>query len=1371
MKPEKENRPDAEEADVVAGSIDFPVVGIGASAGGLTALQRLFGSMPSDTGMAFVIVVHLSPNHESTLDEILQRSTRMPVRAVKEDTRIEPDHVYVVSPAKRLTMSDGALCATELNDADGRQAAIDHFFRSLAQAHRERAVCVVLSGTGSDGTQGLKRIKELGGVTLAQSPDDAEYLGMPQSAVDSGVVDLVLPVAEMPAKLMALWDNVKRLELPKPPDNLKVEYAEGDAERLAEEALLSIKALLRERTGHNFAHYKRATVLRRLERRMQVVALPDLPTYRRFLESHPLETPALLQDMLISVTNFFRDPEAFAALEQALRESIRNRSRDQPFRAWVAGCATGEEAYSVAMLLNELLAPLGTPLQVFASDIDQRAIAIARTGAYDASIAADVPPARMRQHFKSETRGYRIAKNIRDSVIFSTHNALSDPPFARMDLICCRNLLIYLDRHAQAQLLRTFHFSLNAGALLFLGSSETADGADHLFLGMDKQHRIYRGKPAAPDAVVMQPFANPVRLVAGTPATLLPPQEPRPALQLLHERVMASYAPPTVLVDADDTVLYVSDRAAHLLRLPAGAPSNKLMSLARPEIRTQLRTALGRAALTGLSVEAPHVRLKVNGVEHYLNISVRPVLDDGIKGLFLVVFDETMDSLVADGGTPDPGEQPMFKELESELIKAKEQLRNSENESAVSTEELRASNEELQTINEELRSTTEELETSREELQSVNEELITVNSELQVKIQETSQTNNDLQNLIVSAEIGTVFVDRNLHINRFTPQAATVFNLLASDTGRSLLDITHRLDYPELAGDVAEVLGSLRRVEREVRSQDGRWFLVRVLPYRTSEDRIDGAVLAFVDVTGRLRAEEEVVQAEKRMRLVAESMRDYAIVTLDLGGTITSWSAGAEKVFGHTAREAIGQSCELIYTPDDRRDGVPAEEMRQARERGRAEDDRWHLRKDGERIYCSGITTSLIDGELTGYAKIARDFTSVELRDRHRDADLRQERSVRGRLQEADALKDEFLAIMSHELKNPLSIIQMNAQLVARLPDLQQEPRLQRAVTAISAAVASQGKIIDDLLDLSRVKTGKIVLQPSILVWQHPIEQIARAVQGDVAAKGQTLNLDLGDAVEVFADAVRVEQIVWNLVSNAIKFTPDGGRIDLRLVSDGGMARLDVQDTGIGLDPLQLEDVFDMFKQVGVRTRRSQPGLGIGLALVRQLATLHGGRVEARSAGLGAGSTLSVWLPLAEQHDDTGFERSEPASGALKGLRILLVDDEPDLLFAFGELMRLEGAEMTIVDNAAQGLEFALREAFDVIVSDIAMPEHDGFWFVQQLRADPKTSSLSIIAVSGMARHADRDAAIAAGFDAHFGKPLAMPLLRAEIQRLITRAA
>lgn len=1198
-----------EEFDVAKSHLDFPVIGIGASAGGLGALQKLPQRLLPAPGMAFVVVMHPGPAHESMLGVILQRATPLPIRTVTESVRIEVDHIYVISPALKLIMSDGHLHVAPLLTLQARGSSIDLFFRTLAQAHRERSVGIVLSGTGSDGAQGLRRVKELGGVAISQSLEDAEFDGMPGAAIQTGVIDFVLTLEEMPAQLVLLWENARRLELPHPPAELEVLSSTGEAEVLAEEALISIKAILRERTGHDFSDYKRGTVLRRIERRMQVNAVPDLPTYRKLLDTQPRETPALLQDMLISVTNFFRDPDAFDALRKALGRLIEERPGIQPFRAWVAGCATGEEDYSIAILLHELLGPHGPQIQVFASDIDERAVASARTGVFPLSIAADVEPSRLQRFFIQEDAGLRINKELRDSVIFSAHNLLSDPPFTRMDLICCRNVLIYLNRSAQAQALRSFHFALKLHGLLFMGSSETVDAAEGHFEDVDKIRRIYRVNAKSTKARVLPPIPTRIPDVYVGPVGLVREVAPKPPLEMLHERILREYSPPTVLVDQDDTVLHVSERASHLLRVPEGAPTNKLLKLIRPELRVELCTAIHRAAQTGSSIEASRVRLVVNGVPDAVIMTVRPALDEAPGRMMLIVFNEVRESLnlpLVERAERDP----VVEALEAELLQLEARLRNTVGESTAFTEELRASNEELQTINEELRSTTEELETSRE---------------------------------------------------------------------------------------------------------------------------------------------------EQRMRLVAESMRDYAIITMDGAGVIVTWSPGAEKILGYTADEAIGQSFGLIFSQEHRRAGLPERELQRARESGRADDDHWHVRRDGEKVFCSGITVPLEGDGIVGFAKICRNFTQEELRERQREIALQTERATRDRLQEVSTMKDEFLAVVSHELKNPLSVIKMNAQLLARLPALQGHERALRATASIDTAVTSQLHIINDLLEFSRANMGKLVLTPSFFDWAETVANIVEAIGDDAAQKSQHLRVRTVPAT-IHADPVRVEQIVWNLVTNAVKFTPPGGTIEVELTTADGMACLAVRDSGIGLDLEHLQGVFEMFRQVDTGLNRRTGGLGIGLALVKQLAEFHGGRVAAESPGLGRGACFKVWLPLQDSRSAIAAQE-RGAHHLLGDLRVLVVDNEPQLLQAFGALLESEGARVTLCGDAEEAVRLALAGGFDAVISDLAMPERDGHWLARQLRRHDATRQLALIAVSGMTRDVDRAEAQAAGFDAHLDKPVDLGLL------------
>jgi two-component system CheB/CheR fusion protein len=1363
----------AEPSGGVESGLEFPVVGIGASAGGLLALRKFFELTPNNTGMAFVVILHLSPKHESTADAVLAQVTRMPVLQVRKPVKIEPDHVYVISPRNDLRMVDGVLSVEEARRPRGQPVAVDLFFRTLADTHGDKAVGVVLSGTGSDGALGIARVKEQGGVTFAQLPEDCEYEDMPRNALSTGKVDFVLPVTEMPQRLLQLWDNARRIRLPTAGGST-VMHKQPDVRLESEQALREILEILLFRSGHDFRHYKRATVLRRIERRLQVNLLPDLPAYRDFLKHNPTETRALLDDMLISVTNFFRDRDAFEAIERdVIGQLFDSSDEDHTPRVWVPACATGEEAYSLAMLLAEHASESqrSDAFQVFASDIDEPAIAVARNGVYPASILTDVPPGRLKRFFSREGEHYRIAKPIRERVLFAMHNVLRDPPFSRIDLISCRNLLIYLDRDIQARLLEMFYFALRPGGFLFLGSSESAESGASMFDVVDKKQRIYRARPAARG--VRYTTLLPGRPAEPPPAGRTPAQtSPRvAAVADVHQRILEHYAPPSVIVDRDYTLVHMSERVGRFLQHAGGPPTHNLLSQVLPELRRDLRTALFQAVHSGKSVEARRVRLERDGKVSYVNMVARPFRDpEALSDFLLVLFDEVEDTLAEPAATGGGERDDVVHRLQEELDSLKDRLQNTIEQSEISSEELKASNEELQAINEELRSATEELETSKEELQSVNEELITVNSELKLKVEETAKANDDLQNFITSVDIASVFVDSQLRIKRFTPRAADIFNIIPSDIGRCLLDITHKLDYEKLADDARAAFENLRYVEREVRSTDGRCFAARALPYRTGENRIDGAVLSFFDTTSLRRAEERISESEDQLRVAAAANQDHAILVIDHEGRLTAWNAGAEALFGYAAGEILGQPLDLLFVPEDATAGRLQEDLRLASERGSVSEERWYRHSDGHRVYCSGSLTVLLTGHCRSFVKILRDATLRHRADQATSERLRSAIAQRNEIESASSLKDDFIAVISHELKNPLNLISVNTDILAREPALRNSPNSQQAVKSIRSAVRGQGKIIDDLLDMSRIRTGKFTLAPVPVDLNGVVESIVEIAGTDATAAGLHIEaVCLPRPAVVNADPSRLEQIVWNLVANAIKFTPEGGSIRVEVGQDGNFFKLSVIDTGRGIEAYFLPRIFDMFGQAPGRALRGRTGLGIGLNLVRQLVDRHGGRIRASSDGLGKGATFTVWLPAFDAAAPLATEELPPADiePRLAGLRVLVVEDSIDAAGALRVLLQLEGADVTVAHDGVEGLRCLADDRFDLVLSDIGMPGMDGYEFVANLRNHENSRHVPTIALTGFAREPDVAQAIRAGFDAHVSKPVSLD----ELVGLILRVA
>ena len=1223
---------------------DFLIVGLGASAGGIKAFKEFFASVPAASGMAYVVILHLSPEHESRLAEVLQVSAQIPVTQVTEAVKIKPDHVYVIPPNQSLSMSDGTLKLSDVTRIEERRAPVDIFFRTLGEAHRSRAVCVVLSGTGADGSMGLKRVKECGGLAIVQDPAEAEYDGMPRHSMATALVDYVLPVAEMPARIIAYKEHLKTISLPADPQD----HTAAD-----EQALVQIFTHMRVRTGHDFTNYKRATVLRRFARRLGVNELTDLPAYAAFLRANPDESRALLKDLLISVTNFFRDPEAFDALAlNVIPRLFEGKGAGDQLRVWVAGCATGEEAYSVAMLLREHAETLAQPpnLLVFATDIDENAIAAAREGFYTLNDAADVSPERLRRFFAKDREGFRVRRELREMVLFAHHNVIKDPPFSHLDLISCRNLLIYLNRPAQEQLMATFHFGLSPGGFLFLGGSEGTNETD-LFMLVDKEHHIYQGRTATPRAVIDAASRAPAlredddgqrvsREEVGREARA----RERLSYLDLHQRLLEEYGSPSALVNENHEVVHLSERAGRFMQIAGGEPTRDLLKIVRPELRIDLRTALFQAAQQRTNVEAPGLRLRLDDREATVNIIVRPVLRDGdtARGFFLVLFEEARDEaghpqaqaaseLVREAG-------PEARRLEDEIVHLKTQLRSTVEQHEVRQEELRASNEELQAVNEELRSSAEELETSKEELQSVNEELTTVNDELKIKIEELSQANNDFQNLMNSTDIGTLFLDRSFRVKLFTPRARDIFNLIPSDTGRSLLDLTNRLDYGGLMDDIEDVLDRLQTVEREVRARDGRWYMMRALPYRTSEDRIDGVIITFVDISGRKAAERRVAESEQRLHLLVESVRDYAIFAMTTDGRVDYWNAGAQRIFGFTEREIVGQPVAVIFTPEDRERGVPEMEIETALREGRAPDERWHVRKDGSRFYASGVTTAITQGgEVRGLAKIARDLTDQQ----HAEQELRLahdqlEERVGERTEELRLTVESMLA----EVKERSAAEVRARGLVGQLVTAQEDERrrisrdlhdqLGQQLTALRLKLASHRERRGSDAGLSaeieelQALAERIDAEVDFLAWElrpSALDDLGLATalvnfaeewskHYSVPAEVHVAGMEgsrLGPQAETC-----LYRITQEALNNAAKYA-QAGRIDIILERRDGSAVLVIEDDGVGFNPAEAAD--------------GEGGRGLGLVGMRERAALLGGSLEIESAP-GKGTTIYARVPV-----------------------------------------------------------------------------------------------------------------------------------------------
>jgi len=892
------------------------VVGLGASAGGVQALKQFFEQVVPDSGMAYVVILHLSPDHDSQLSRVLQVAAAIPVLQVMEKIAVQADHIYVIPPNQHLIMEDGYINVSPNITLEDRRAPVDIFFRTLAISHGSRAICVILSGTGANGSMGLKHIKEHGGAAFVQNPREAEFNEMPRNSIATDLVDEVLPVAAIPGKILAYKNK-----------SGTTQTTTSASERAEKEqsALREIFTHLRIRTGHDFTNYKRPTLLRRIERRINIRVLPDLPSYAAFMREHPEETSALLKDILISVTNFFRDQKAFEVIENdILPRILKDKSSEDQVRIWVAGCATGEEVYSFAILFAEkTLGVIDAPrLQIFATDIDEAAITHAREGLYSINDAADVSAERLKRFFVKEGDAYRVRREIRETVLFAQHNFIKDPPFSRLDLVSCRNVLIYLNQVAQERVTETFHFALKPGAFLFLGGSESVDGTGDLYAPVNKDYHIFQSRQVRPRAYPL-PDSFPTfhihrsRNYSSQQGPDTPAAE-RITFSDLHQRLLEQYAPPSIVINEEYDIVHLSDSAGKYLQVTGGEPSQNLLKLVRPELRLDLRSAIYQAIHKKTAVEVQNLPVTTDNQKiETINLHIKPVLrnDDIARGFILVLFEPTAEKKDKEKEIVSSSDESVARQLEEELIRVKKQLRNSVEQHEFQAEELKASNEELQAMNEELRSAAEELETSKEELQSINEELSTVNQELKIKIEETTLSSNNLRNLIDSVDIGTMFLDRSLRIMLFTPAIRNIFNLIPGDFGRPLSDITNRLEYQYLQEDIHTVLENLQLVEREVRTTDGNTYMMHVLPYRTAEDRINGVVITFVDISKRKETENNLKTSESRLAGEVKILNDLHTLSVYLLSGPNLADAAVETIKAVCKMVNAGMGSMHLYEP------------------------------------------------------------------------------------------------------------------------------------------------------------------------------------------------------------------------------------------------------------------------------------------------------------------------------------------------------------------------------------------------------------------------------------------------------------------------
>ena len=953
---------------------NFPIVGIGASAGGLAAFEAFFSGMPADSnpGMAFVLVQHLAPDHKSILTDLIRRYTRMQVFEVSDGIAVQPNCAYIIPPNRDMALLNGALQLMEPSAPRGQRLPIDFFFRSLAHDQRERAICIVLSGTGSDGTLGVRAVKGEGGMVMVQDPASAEYDGMPRSAIGTGLADYELTPAGMPAQLIDYAYRTRHM------------LAAPAQEPQHESLLKKIFVLLRDHANHDFSQYKQSTINRRIERRMAVKKVETMDSYIKYLQKNPSEIKALFQEMLIGVTSFFRDPEAFTALEETVIPALfAGKPAGGVVRVWVPGCSTGEEAYSMAILIMEYLEALKQSfiIQVFATDIDPQAITAARSGLYPADITADLTPERLARFFTAEPDGgYRINKGIRDMLVFSEQDLIKDPPFSKLDLISCRNLMIYMSGELQKKLIPLFHYALNPDGFLLLGTSETVGEFGDLFATLDRKSKLYQRKNdiiSLPHTALDQFLPRISALAAAIPRaagkTAFPVKHP--LRELAETALLQQVAPAAALVNSRGDILYLHGRTGMYLEPAQGeAGVNNILKMAREGLRPELSIALHKAAVTKEIVRVPGLRVKTNNHFTIINLAVRPVAAGPAakdEPLYLVILEDApaaesgpaQQTAGADTEASQAGTDARIAALRQELREKEEYLQSANEELETSAEELKSSNEEMQSVNEEMQSTNEELETAKEEMQSINEELDTVNTELQAKVLDLSRANDDMSNLLAGAGIATVFLDPQLRILRFTPAAAKLINLIPGDVNRPIAHIVSNLtNYTALTEDAQAVLDTLAAKEVVVSTKEGRWYTLRLQPYRTQNNVIEGAVLTFIDITEIKSVQEALRKANNdllRLAVVIHDARD-AIIMQDLEGRILAWNPGAVQLYGWSEAEALAMNVRERI-PEGLREGA----LDIIKQLGRADILKpYHtqrLTKSGRTLEVSLISTALID--------------------------------------------------------------------------------------------------------------------------------------------------------------------------------------------------------------------------------------------------------------------------------------------------------------------------------------------------------------------------------------------------------------------------
>ncbi|MBF0294975.1 MAG: PAS domain-containing protein [Magnetococcales bacterium] len=1304
-------------------------------------MKSLIAAIPVDSGLVFVVMQHLDPDRKSLMLEIAGHWTTLPVVAMHQKEKLLQNQVYLVPPGHLVTFTPLGVRLERLDPARRHFSPIDVMLRSLAAQLGARSIGVILSGSGRDGAAGLKAIRDKGGVGVVQEPDSATFAAMPLAALESAGADLVLPPAEIPKAVMDLLartpERSEANSLPHPP----TPSHNPDA------LLQTIIELAGTRKGCVLQGYKKSTLQRRVERRMQIKNLPTITDYLQLLQQQPEELDGLIQDILVGVTAFFRDSNAYHVLEQqVIPRLFADKNPAQPVRVWVAGCATGEEAYSIAMLLHEFReqAELMThPIQIFATDLDDMALEEARAGRYREEGVREIEPHRLARFFTRQEPFFRINREVRESVVFASHNLLSDPPFSRIDLVVCRNVFIYLEQDAQSNLLSVFRFILNPDGYLFMGSSESLGQQEMHFEAVSKTWRIYRHQGKTPNR-------RDIPLLTGNPLQRLSAisslsMAAVASTERLHRSILANHGPAMVLTSLEGESIYVTGNTQKFLMVPHGEPQHHIYGMIKPEVRTLLPAAMDRAVHDNqMATACTHP--DESGLA--TRVTVTPIPSrQGDRLLLITLASEPAES----AHVPHlSGEGFLIKQLELELQATRDDLQRTIEQLRSSNEELMAFNEETIAMNEELQSANEELESSKEEQQSLNEELSIANTTLDAKVTELEVINDDLSNLFSSTDTAILFLDRQLRIKRFTPTATRLMRLIPGDVGRPMTDIAHNLTGIDPLADAGRVLAEAVAMEREVRNQDGHWFLMRTMPYRTAQQQMDGLVITFTDVTVLKEAEARdhatMIFLEDQARLLSRAH----LLVCDLDHRIVLWNAGMEAIYGWRGDEAVGRIFhELLQTEFPH--PLP-EIMAELRRCGQWQGDLVHHTRDRQAVTIFSHWRLTPEGECRIPAIVQVNNDTTELRSMA--SQLRQAKEA---AEAASQAKSNFLANVSHEIRTPMNVVLGMSELLLESDLLAGQHRLAKMIYDSGMTLM---RVINDLLDFSRIEAGRIELVEEPFSPGRMVEETMAWMRLVAEEKGLCLEEEVTATVPeaVLGDEGRLRQIVINLLSNAIKFTRQGKvRLSLELTAPDTLL-FAVVDTGIGIAPEMTEQIFEQFTQADAGIARSYGGSGLGLAIVRHLVKLMGGRIWVESR-LGQGSRFAFTLPvkLADAARLEGTPAVALPPSLVRGLRILLAEDVKENQELFAAYLANTPHRVVMAGNGMEAVARVREGSFDVVIMDVQMPEMDGYTATRLIRRWEQESGqapVPIVALSAHAMEGETERSREAGCDSYESKPI-----------------